>query len=251
MPALFIGHGSPMNAIEDNEFSRSWREMGKTLPRSKAILCISAHWETEGVYVTTSAKPETIHDFGGFPQELHDMQYKVSGSPALAQRVMEVVSSAKVKADPQRGLDHGVWSILVHMYPAADIPVVQLSLSHAEPALFHYNLGKELAVLREEGVLVCGCGNIVHNLRSFRFNETKPADWALRFDNQVRELIVKGEHNRLIDFQSLDESRLAVPTPEHYLPLLYTLGMQGAGDKVSFFNEAVMSSISMTSVKLS
>ena len=249
MPALFIGHGSPMNAIEDNEFSRTWQTMGKTLPKPKVILCISAHWETEGVYVTTAARPETIHDFYGFPQELFNVQYKAVGSPDLATRVMEMVSSVKVKPDSKRGLDHGAWSVLLPMFPGADIPVIQLSIDTSQPGSFHYDLGKQLAPLREEGVLIIGSGNIVHNLRTFRFDQTKPTDWALRFNDRVKERILKGEHGPLTDFQPLSpDAALSVPTPEHYLPLLYILGMQSAGERVSFFNDAVISSISMTGV---
>ena len=251
MPALFMGHGSPMNAIEDNAFSRTWHTMSATLPRPKAILCISAHWETQGVFVTTAEGPETIHDFYGFPPELFNVQYKAAGSPGLAKRVMEVISSVKVGSDSRRGLDHGAWSILCPMYPGADIPVVQLSIDTSQPGFFHYNLGKQLATLREEGILIIGSGDIVHNLRTFRFDQPRPTDWALRFNEQVKELIMKGEHKPLVDFQSLGpDAALSIPTPEHYLPLLYILGMQATGEKISFFNDVVNSSISMTGVML-
>ena len=248
MPVLFIGHGSPMNAIEDNEFSRGWKLLSKELPKPKAILCISAHWETNSVHVMASPQPETIHDFGGFPKALFDVRYNAPGSPDLAQRIANLVKITPVKLDNEWGLDHGSWSVLLPMYPNADIPVAQLSLDRTQPASFHYNLAKELAPLRDEGVLIIGSGDIVHNLRLFNFNASSSYDWAARFNDVVKEHIMSGNHAPLIDYKSFgQDADFSVPTPEHYLPLLYTLGLQEPGEQVSFFNDIVISSISMTS----
>ena len=249
MPVLFVGHGNPMNAIERNEFYRSWIELGRRLPKPKAVLCISAHWETRGVYVTATEKPETIHDFYGFPKALFDVQYPAPGDPGLARRVAELISSAKVRLDPGRGLDHGAWSVLVAMYPAADIPVVQLSLDTGQPGKFHYALARELAPLRDEGILILGSGNIVHNLRLFSFHDPQPLPWATECDATLRQRILAREHESLMDYDTLGASaRLAVPTPEHYYPLLYPLALQEAAEPASFFNDRVISAISMTSV---
>jgi len=249
MPVIFLGHGSPMNAIEDNDFRRSWQALGKRLPRPKAILCISAHWETRGVYVTASEHPETIHDFYGFPKALFDVHYRAPGSPALAHRVAELLTGVRVHQDAGRGLDHGVWSVLGPMYPEADIPVVQLSLSILQPGAWHYDLAKALVPLREEGVLIVGSGNIVHNLRLFRFNDPKPLDWAVRFDEDIAERISQRHHEGLLGYETLGpDALLSIPTPEHYLPLLYVLALQNDDDAVSFFNEQVLGSIAMRSV---
>jgi 4,5-DOPA dioxygenase extradiol len=246
MPVLFLGHGSPMNAIEDNEFHRGWRALGKRLPRPRAVLCVSAHWETRGVYVTAAAQPETIHDFYGFPKALFDVRYPARGDPALAQRAAEV---AGARVDPQRGLDHGAWGVLIGMYPDADVPVAQLSLDTSQPGAFHYALAKKLAPLREEGILVLGSGNIVHNLGVWRPGDGRPYDWALRFDAEVRRRIDARDHQALADPASLGaDARLSIPTPEHYLPLLYALALQEAGETARYFNEGVMTSISMTSL---
>lgn len=246
MPALFLGHGSPMNAIEDNEFHRGWRALGQRLPRPKAVLCVSAHWETRGVYATGAAQPETIHDFYGFPQALFDVQYRASGDPALARRAAEL---AGARQDPDRGLDHGAWGVLIAMYPDADVPVVQLSLDTAQPGAFHYALAKKLAPLRDEGILVLGSGNIVHNLGVGRPGDGRPYDWALRFDAEVRQRIDAGDHQALADYPLLGaDARMAIPTPEHYLPLLYVLALQEKGEAPGYFNDQVMTSISMTSV---
>jgi len=248
-PVLFLGHGSPMNAIEDNEFRRSWQDLGKRLRRPKAILCISAHWETRGVYVTGSEKPDTIHDFSGFPRALFDVRYRAPGSPELAHRVADLLDTVRVHVDPQRGLDHGAWGVLQPMFPDADIPVVQLSLSGLQPGAWHYDLAKSLGPLRDEDVLVVASGNIVHNLRLFRFNDPKPYDWAERFDEEIAEHIETRHHDGLLGYETLGtDALLAIPTPEHYLPLLYVLGMQRDEDEVSFFNEQVVSSISMRSI---
>lgn len=249
MPIVFLGHGSPMNAIEDNDFRRSWQNLGKRLPRPKAILCVSAHWETRGVYVTASEHPETIHDFGGFPKALFAVRYPAPGSPALAHRVAELIDTARMHLDPERGLDHGAWSVLGPMYPEADIPVVQLSLAVLKPGAWHYDLAKALAPLRDEGVLIVGSGNIVHNLRMYRFNDATPYDWALRFDEDIAERIGAGRHDGLLGYETLgSDALLSIPTPEHYLPLLYVLALQREGETVSFFNDQVTSAISMRSV---
>jgi len=249
MPVLFVGHGSPMNAIERNEFYRSWVELGRKLPKPKAVLCISAHWETRGVYVTATETPETIHDFYGFPKALFDVQYPAPGNPRLAQRVAELVSSLQVRLDPGRGLDHGAWSVLVAMYPAADIPVVQLSLDTGQPGKFHYALARELAPLRDEDVLILGSGNMVHNLPMFSFHDPQPLPWAVECDTELRRRIQAREHESLMDYDTLGpHARLAVPTPEHYFPLLYCLALQEQTEPASFFNSRVISAISMTSV---
>jgi 4,5-DOPA dioxygenase extradiol len=249
MPVVFLGHGSPMNAIEDNAFRRSWQALGKSLPRPKAILCVSAHWETRGVYVSAAEHPETIHDFNGFPKALFDVRYRAPGSPELAHRVADLLSGNRVHLDVQRGLDHGAWAVLGPMYPEADIPVVQLSLSGLQPGAWHYDLARNLGPLRHEGVLVIGSGNIVHNLRLFRYNDPAPKDWALRFDEEVAERIADGHHEGLLGYETLGpDALLSIPTPEHYLPLLYVLALQRQGEAVSFFNTTVMSAISMRSL---
>jgi len=252
MPALFMGHGSPMNAIEDNEFSRGWKKLALSLPKPKAILCVSAHWETNGVYITSSAKLKTIHDFAGFPKALFDVEYNANGSPELTKRISDLVKIAPVTLDNARGLDHGVWSVLLPMYPNADIPVVQLSLDRTKPASFHYNLAKELAPLRNEGILIISSGNIAHNLGLFNFNAASSYEWATRFNDKIKEYIASGSHQSLIDYTSLgQDAALSVPTAEHYLPLLYIAGLQELDDKISFFNDKVVSSISMTSFAIS
>jgi len=239
MPVLFIGHGSPMNAIEDNEFSRRWVEAAQSIPRPKAILCISAHWETRGLGVTAMEKPKTIHDFGGFPAELFAMQYPAPGSPELAQRVGEVVKSAAVMPDQRWGLDHGAWSVLCRMYPDADIPVVQLSLDRNRQPAFHYGLGSELKTLRDEGVLIVGSGNIVHNLRLVAW-EGEPFDWAVEFDARVKQWILDEDNDPIIHYEAQgSQAALAVNSGEHYLPLLYVLGARKKGEPVSFFNEKI------------
>lgn len=246
MPALFLGHGSPMNGIEDNEFHRAWRALGQRLPRPRAVLCVSAHWETRGVYAGATASPESIHDFYGFPQALFDVQYRAPGNPALARRAAEL---AGAQQDPDRGLDHGAWGVLIAMYPDASVPVVQLSLDTTQPGAFHYALAKKLAPLRDEGILIVGSGNIVHNLGVWRPGDGRPYDWALRFDTEVRKRVDAGDHQALADYPSLGaDARMSIPTPEHYLPLLYVLALQDKGETPVFFNDQVMTSISMTSV---
>jgi 4,5-DOPA dioxygenase extradiol len=250
LPAVFVGHGSPMNAIEDSEFRRAWAELGHALPRPEAILCVSAHWETRGVFLTGAEAPPTIHDFYGFPRELFAVRYPAPGQPALARGVASMLGSVEAAVDPARGLDHGCWSVLVAMYPAADVPVVQLSLDSRQPGSFHLALAKELRPLRDDGVLILGSGNLVHNLRLVDFGRDTGYDWAVRFDALVRERIAAGEYEALAAWDELGfDARLSIPTPEHYLPLLYALGVQQPGDAVRLFNAAtVLGSISMTSV---
>jgi 4,5-DOPA dioxygenase extradiol len=253
MPVLFVGHGSPMNAIEDNEFRRGWGEVARRLPKPRAVLCVSAHWETAGVSVTASDRPPTIHDFYGFPRSLFEVRYPAPGHPSLARDTALLLSHvAEVRLDGERGLDHGCWSVLLAMYPEADVPVVQLSLDSRRPASFHYELGKQLAPLREQGVLVLGSGDIVHNLGVVDFHRPDGYDWAVRFNDEVKKRIRARDHAALVAYESLGpDARRAVPTPEHYLPLLYALALQGEGDDVAFFNdETVMGSVSMTSLEM-
>jgi len=253
MPALFVGHGSPMNAIEENEFHHGIREAAARIPRPKAILCISAHWETDGISVTASNHPPTIHDFAGFPKELFDVQYPAPGDPLLARRAADLLAPVTVRLDRERGLDHGCWGTLRAMYPDAGVPVVQLSLDANAPPPVHYGLAKRLAPLRDEGVLIVGSGNIVHNLRMIDFRRQDGLDWAARFNDAVKARILAGDNDALAGYETLGpEARLAVPTPEHFLPLLYVLAQHRPGDTVSFFNDKlVMGSISMTSVEIS
>ncbi len=249
LPVLFVGHGSPMNALEDNAFTRGWQAAARRIPKPRAIVCVSAHWESRGVYVSSAATPETIHDFYGFPQALFDVRYAAPGDPAIAQRVTQIVKSAQVHTTAEYGLDHGAWSVLRIMYPSADIPVLQFSLDTAQPGAFHYRLGQELGALRDDGVLLLASGNIVHNLRLFRFHDAAPADWAARADASIRAHIESSGHAALADWRGLGaDVALGIPTPEHYLPLLYALGAQRKSDKIHIFNDVVTSAISMTSV---
>jgi 4,5-DOPA dioxygenase extradiol len=238
MPALFLGHGSPMNAIEPGPATKFWKTLAAELPRPKAILCISAHWLTRGTCVTTALHPETIHDFGGFPRALHEVQYPAPGSPSLAHRIQQLLSPVAVLEDSQWGLDHGTWSLLLHMYPEADIPVVQLSLDVKLRNAEHYALASRLQALREEGVLILGSGNVVHNLQRLQSAAASPPPaWALEFETIVKAAILTGDHQALIEYQQIgDTARLAVPTSEHYLPLLYVLAQQRSGEaaKVPF-----------------
>ena len=236
MPVIFFGHGSPMNTLARNGYTEAWRELGATVPKPKAILAISAHWYTRGTAVTAMARPKTIHDFGGFPQALFDVQYPAPGEPALAVRVRDLLAPLPVQLDQSWGLDHGTWSVLAHAFPGAGIPVVQLSMDGTKPALFHYELGRRLAPLRDEGVLIVGSGNVVHNLALMQRGEAVPAfDWARRFNEMVRAALASGEHRALIEFERMGEdARLSVPTPEHYLPLLYIAALQAEGESMSF-----------------
>lgn len=252
MPALFVGHGSPMNAIEENEFHKGWRAAASRIPRPRAVLCVSAHWETRGTCLTGTGKPQTIHDFYGFAQELFDVRYPAPGDPALAQETASLMKHTQVAMDPERGLDHGCWSVLRAMYPEADVPVVQLSMDTAEPAAFHYALAGELAPLRERGVLVLGSGNIVHNLGMMQYRILKGFDWAVRIDALLKAKIAAADHAALVDYPALDpDMSKAVPTPEHYLPLLYVLALRRPGESAVCFNDkTVMGSISMTCVRV-
>ena len=255
MPVLFIGHGSPMNGIEDNEFSQRWTQMAKEIPTPAAVLVISAHWFSNGTRITAMDFPETIHDFGGFPQALFDVQYPAPGNLVLAMETAELIHSAHVELDHDWGLDHGTWTVIRHMYPEAKIPVLQLSIDYTKPPQYHYDLAKELYELRKKGVLIIGSGNMVHNLRMVswsKMNENYGYDWALQMNDTFKELILNGDHKPLINYESLGaESRLAIPTPEHYLPLLYSLGLKGSNDSISFFNDKAMAgSLTMTSVKI-
>jgi 4,5-DOPA dioxygenase extradiol len=249
MPAMFVGHGSPLNAIEDNEFSRAWMEVGKALPRPDAILCISAHWETAGTLVTAMEQPQTIYDFYGFPAELHEKTYPAPGSPELARLTQATVQKTQVRLDQSWGLDHGTWSVLCRMFPNADVPVVQLSLDRSQGPAFHYALGKELFALRNKGILIVGSGNIVHNLRLAAWQD-EAYDWAIEFDATIKQLILSGDHDSIVHFQNLGQAaRLSVPTNEHYLPLLYVLAVQDRQEPIHFFTERVtLGSISMRSL---
>ncbi len=250
MPAIFVGHGNPMNAIEDNRFSRGWEELAKALPRPRFVLCISAHWETRGTKVTYSASPKTIHDFGGFPRELFEVEYLAPGSPALADRVIAQYPEQVVQPDLCWGLDHGCWSVLRKMYPEAGIPVVQMSIDYNLSLKEHFKLAGSLAILREKGVLVIGSGNIVHNLRQAQWGSHQVYDWARDFDETVKQRIAEHRFTDLLELDRLTGSSLAVPTPEHYIPLLYTLALY-RDEEITLFNEGFdLSSISMTSLVL-
>ena len=255
MPVLFLGHGSPMNAIEENEFVTEFKKLGKELVRPNAILCISAHWETKGTFVTAMQNPPTIHDFGGFPQALFDVQYPAPGSPELAQQTKNIITKTEVGLDEKWGLDHGAWSVIKHLYPNADVPVIQLSIDYSQPAKYHYELAKEISSLRQKGVLIVGSGNIVHNLRMVawkKLNEEYAFDWATEANEKMKSHILSGDHQKLIDFKSQGKAfDLAIPTPEHYLPLLYTLALKEENEKITLFNDkAIGGSLSMTSLKI-
>lgn len=252
MPVLFIGHGSPMNAIEETPFTAAWRNVALTIPRPEAILSVSAHWETDGSMVTAMKSPRTIHDFYGFPEELFSVEYPAPGAPKLADRVVELLKDNEVRADESWGLDHGTWSVLRRMYPEADIPVMQLSLDRQKSPREHVALAKQLLPLRDEGVLIIGSGNIVHNLPLMRWHDDSPYPWASEFDAVATGLIREGDIDRLTDYAALGEAaRLSIPTSEHYLPLLYSLALRTAGDPVSIFSDqVVLGSISMQSVRI-
>jgi 4,5-DOPA dioxygenase extradiol len=252
MPLLFVGHGNPMNAIEDNEFSRAWAEMGKTLPRPKAILAVSAHWETNGTKVTAADRPKMIYDMYGFPKELYEVNYPAPGSPALVDTVRKVIKMTDVQPDTSWGLDHGTWSVLNRMFPTADIPVVQFSLDRTKNPLYHYQLGQQLKELREEGVLIVSSGNIVHNLRAVIWQDGAKYDWAESFDTKVKDWILTDDHDPIINYQKHgQEAALSINSGEHYTPLLYTLGAKDEGEPVSFFTDKVTyGSLSMRSVRV-
>lgn len=251
-PALFIGHGSPMNAIERNEYNQSWAVLGKKLPRPKAILTISAHWLTRGTRVTSMEQPKTIHDFGGFPQVLFDQQYPAPGAPDFAALTQELVTTTNVQSDFEWGLDHGTWSFLLPMYPKADIPVYQLSLDYYKPMSYHYTLARELRELRKKGVMIIGSGNIVHNLGMITFSG-KPYNWAVEFDEKIKSFLDVANHEGIIHYDRLGAvAKLAVPTHDHYLPLLYAIAQQEKNESLTFFNEKTeLGSVSMRSFILS
>ena len=254
MPVLFIGHGSPMNGIEDNEFSEKWAEIGRTIAVPKAVLVVSAHWFTRGTAVTAMNFPKTIHDFGGFPQALFDAEYPAPGSPELAAETSRLISSTTVELDHDWGLDHGAWTVLTHMFPKANIPVLQLSMDYTKNPVAHYELARELYQLRRKGVLIMGSGNMVHNLRmlSWEMMDGGGYDWALEINNQFKSLIMNNDHAPLINYSQLGKAAmLAIPTPEHYLPLLYTLGLKKEREEITLFNDkAVGGSLTMTSVRI-
>jgi 4,5-DOPA dioxygenase extradiol len=256
MPVLFIGHGSPMNGIEDTEFSEKWERLGREIPTPTAVLCVSAHWLTRGTFVTAMEKPKTIHDFGGFPQALFDVNYPAPGSPKLAKETSALITKTSVGLDHEWGLDHGTWTVVRHMYPDAKIPVLQLSIDYNKPPQFHYDLGKELAELRKKGVLIIGSGNMVHNLRMVAWDKMDVPeygyDWALEINEVFKKNILAGTHQPLIDYEKLGAAALkAIPTPDHYYPLLYILGLQNDKDDLAIFNDkAVAGSLTMTSVKI-
>src|SRR5688572_16448369 len=255
MPVLFIGHGSPMNGIEHNSFSNYWKQLAKEIPTPKAVLVISAHWLTKGTKITAMQIPKTIHDFGGFPQELFDVQYPAPGNPELANETKTLITSTQVELDHDWGLDHGTWTIVRHMYPEANIPVLQLSIDYSKGPQYHYDLAKELYALRKKGVPIFGSGNMVHNLGMVAWDKLKEPefgfDWALQMNEKFKELIGNGDDSQLVNYQKLGkEALLAIPTPDHYYPLLYTLGLKRGTEKISFFNDkAVGGSLTMTSVR--
>lgn len=256
MPVLFLGHGSPMNAIEENEFVNGFRLAGKSIPKPKAILCVSAHWETRGTYVTAMQNPRTIHDFGGFPQALFDVQYPAPGSPALANETKSIIKKTQVGLDDKWGLDHGAWSVVKHLYPNADVPIIQMSIDYTQGPQYHYELAKELASLRNKGVLIIGSGNLVHNLGMVAWDKLNTDaygyDWAIEANTKMKEYILANNHKELINYRAQGKAwDLAIPSPDHYLPLIYTLALKDEKDKISFFNDKpVAGSLTMTSVKI-
>ena len=256
MPLLFLGHGSPMNAIEDNQFVQGFKHIAKTIPRPNAILCISAHWYTKGTYVTAMEHPKTIHDFGGFPKALFDVEYPAPGSPSLPLETKQLIKNTEVGLDQHLGLDHGAWSVIKHLYPNADIPVVQLSIDYSQPAEYHYNLSRQLASLRKKGILIIGSGNIVHNLGLVDFaninNVDYGFDWAIEAREKVNHQLLNGDFNPLLQYEKMGKAlQYAVPTPDHYLPLLYTLGLKNKNESLSLFNDHLLAgSLSMTSVHI-
>jgi 4,5-DOPA dioxygenase extradiol len=242
MPAIFFGHGNPMNALVRNEWSRAWAAIGASVPRPRAVLCISAHWYLPGTLVTAKGAPRTIHDFGGFPQELYEVEYPAPGYPELARRVQELLAPLPVGMDESWGLDHGTWSVFRHVYQDAAVPIVQLSIDETQPAAFHFELGHRLAALRDEGILIAGSGNLVHNLREYAWGRhmPDPCDWAVRFESKAKGLLLTGDYKALINYQSLGrDALLSIPTPDHYLPLLYVLATRREGDDFSFPVEGI------------
>lgn len=254
MPAIFFGHGNPMNAVLKNDYTQAWTVIGNTIPQPKVVLAVSAHWYIPMTAVTNMSAPRTIHDFGGFPAELYDIEYSASGSPELAKRVQEILSPLPVELDERWGLDHGTWSVLRHVFPQADIPVVQLSIDETQPPEYHYEIGKRLASLRDEGVLIMGSGNLVHNLHTYAWGKpgVEAFDWAVRFEARARELLLTRDYKPLITYETLGrDAMLSIPTPEHYLPLLYVIAASREGEQVSFPVEGVDGgSVSMLTVQI-
>ena len=254
MPALFLGHGNPMNALAINAYTKSWSAIGAAVPRPRAVLAVSAHWYGPGISVTAMAAPRTIHDFGGFPPELYRVEYPAPGDPALAKHVKALLAPLSVGLDGQWGLDHGTWSVLVHLFPRADVPVVQLSIDSTQPAAFHYEVGKRLVPLRDEGILVVGSGNLVHNLHAYAWGRRgiEPFDWAVRFEEALRQRLLDGDDEPLADYESLGpDAMLSIPTPDHYLPLLYVIALRREDDPVRFPVEGIDGgSVSMLAVRL-
>jgi 4,5-DOPA dioxygenase extradiol len=254
MPAIFFGHGKPMNALLDNDYTKGWAAIGTEIPLPKAVLCVSAHWYLPATLVTAMPSPRTIHDFGGFPRELYQVQYPAPGDPDLADRVQALLMPIPVGRDERWGLDHGTWSVLRHVFPEADVPVVQLSIDETQPAAFHYEIGKHLEPLRDEGILIIGSGNLVHNLHAYAWGQhrVEPFDWAVRFEKQARELLLTGEDGRLIEYEKLGhDAMLSAPTPDHYLPLLYVIALRREGEPIRFPVEGFDGgSISMLTVRI-
>jgi 4,5-DOPA dioxygenase extradiol len=254
LPAIFFGHGNPMNALMENGYTQGWRRLGEKTPRPKAILAISAHWFVPGSAVTVSTAPKTIHDFGGFPRELYQVQYPAPGDPDLARRVQQLLAPLPVALDNSWGLDHGTWSVLRHAYPLADVPVVQLSIDESRPAAFHFEIGRRLAPLREEGVLIAGSGNLVHNLHSYAWGPHMPSpyDWAVRFEQEAKEMMLAEEYKPLIEYEKIgQDAMLSIPTPDHYLPLLYVIATRQQGEAIAFPVEGMDGgSISMLTVQV-
>ncbi|HEY3579660.1 MAG TPA: 4,5-DOPA dioxygenase extradiol [Pyrinomonadaceae bacterium] len=237
MPAIFFGHGNPMNALQQNDWTKGWAMIGQSIPRPRAIVCVSAHWYLPATLVSAMTQPRTIHDFGGFPRELYQVQYRAPGAPELARQVNEMLAPLNVELDQSWGLDHGTWSVLVHVFPEADVPVIQLSIDETQPAAFHFELGKRLTPLRDEEILIMGSGNLVHNLHTYAWGRhtPEPYDWAVRFEEAAKQLMTTGEFAPLIDYESLGrDAVLSIPTPDHYLPLLYVLGTKRADEAISF-----------------
>lgn len=254
LPAIFFGHGNPMNALMNNRYTEAWRAVGRSVPRPKAILSISAHWYVPGTGVTISTAPRTIHDFGGFPPELYRVLYPAPGDPELARRIQKLLAPLPVVLDDNWGLDHGTWSVLRHVYPNADIPVVQLSIDESQSAAVHFEIGKKLAPLRSEGVLIVGSGNLVHNLHTYAWGRhtVDPYDWAVHFETMAREMMSAGEYRPLIDYETLGrEAILSIPTPDHYLPLLYVLATRQNSEQITYPVEGVDGgSISMLTAQI-
>lgn len=257
LPVIFMGHGSPMNGIEDNNFSKRWKEMGKDISSPKAVLCISAHWLTNGTKITAMRQPQTIHDFGGFPKALFDVQYPAPGDPNLAAETAKMIKKTSIELDHEWGLDHGTWSVVRNMYPLANIPVLQLSIDYSKPLQYHYELAKELSDLRKKGVLIIGSGNMIHNLGMVAWDKMNVPnygyDWAIEMNTTFKKYITDKNHQVLIDYQKMGPSAmLAIPTPDHYIPLIYTLALQDKDDNVTFFNDQLVAgSLNMTSVFIS